>query len=1430
MKASPKNGAKKQSKTQTKNGLSSSGSASNIAGAAPPNAMDNLFQTVFAVEPLPGVGAYPTSSNKAAGQKAASGQGIASQLRQPPVTEAQRKWRVKLEALDDSQARATAVGEPSLVHLSCGHKRKPGYLDRLPPLSVLLDERGVDYARSNADRDVQLPLEAFEDTTMCTRRPEEWHTLMRDPVTMKPTPLACTVLRLQGDGSGRWESASALSWEPDSQRFAIRWSSGAEERAINLHVLFEGDDPVLFADRLAKAMKQRRYAHSLLKYHFFIDSMPEDNSRKIGKESVDRMANTAKDRIWDVQSEFAEKLERKLESLVDEAQKEYRRVQNLITFEKVQTQVVGGQNGLGGVLGDLQLPPPPAPKEVPYLAVKVLPSWNPSMGPPDPTLPRDFRQAFEWFCKDSLLIRPEVCGALQVTRGMCLDLLTECVFETAFNQPMRLQDFIERQEAATTRLRGRLGMWVNTIRMQITTKLQQATVKWYHLHETNIDNYRASRLRCLLVTARLMMSNAILLLAEDNLEQYVAAVEALVPLRLEFPEGSGSLKQAVNIVRDAKAESGERNLEPLFKQTLFKLEVLIKAPEDEPPPPPPPPADEKKAKKGDKNKKEEAEAPPPEPPKPKSPFAYTTKPEDFQNAIQAAFDRGAMAFMDVHSVESVLLPHLIRDERLDPNFTSNDNWVKALKHRGDNLCTVHEPWLEQVLMTLKEFEDVVKLDPQEEAKKMAENENVDPKEVRSIIEKRLQRAKEVMAGLPDDREPVPVGFYRIDLSSIRVQMNEKLELAAQLMLQVLADQLDSQITNATDAFSDMFKQLKQEVSNIEELSDSRDYLKSIPGELAKLQGGINDAMSLVDMVEDLRHVLPAEILDSRWRMFGAPGDVKKEVRRVEEYLEKQHKEFKGKQENDQQVFEKRLQDLEATIESFGTFDDLSQVKEVAEKTASTTKEIEECKDMVRLFNSREVLFERDPTDYSALGSMVKTFEPYANLWKTAGDWVKNRESWLHGNFEEINQRYAENEVTGGIRVLFKTIRALKEDEDKKAIVSIAEKIKTELEEFKPYLPLIIGLRNDGIRERHWEQISAKCGVHVGPDMEGGLTLQRMLDVGLLNFSQEVAEVGDRAGKEFQLEKALRTMKAAWEDLRFDLAEKYRKTNTYILKGEGEAMVLLDEHIVMTQAMMFSLFKGPFEEEIDEWNSRLLRVSETLDEWLKCQRAWMYLQPIFDSDDIMKQLPTEGKRFKHVDATWRQELNAARENPKIIECCAVEGLNDKWRECNVYLDMVQKGLEDYLETKRNAFARFYFLSNDELLEILSQSKDPTRVQPFLSKVFEAVSKITFTQDLEITEMRSPENEIIPFVNPIVTHGKNVETWMSEVEDGMRTAIRNVMEIGVTSYNTMERVDWVVENAAQITLNASQVLWTSEVEAAFEAGAVADEAKKMHESDQ
>lgn len=62
-----------------------------------------------------------------------------------------------------------------------------------------------------------------------------------------------------------------------------------------------------------------------------------------------------------------------------------------------------------------------------------------------------------------------------------------------------------------------------------------------------------------------------------------------------------------------------------------------------------------------------------------------------------------------------------------------------------------------------------------------------------------------------------------------------------------------------------------------------------------------------------------------------------------------------------------------------------------------------------------------------------------------------------------------------------------------------------------------------------------------------------------------------------------------------------------------------------------------------------------------------------------------------------------------QVCNSQKLLDSFIEANKLLESVQKGLADYLETKRLAFARFFFLSNDELLQILSQTKNPLAVQ-------------------------------------------------------------------------------------------------------------------------
>ncbi len=71
-------------------------------------------------------------------------------------------------------------------------------------------------------------------------------------------------------------------------------------------------------------------------------------------------------------------------------------------------------------------------------------------------------------------------------------------------------------------------------------------------------------------------------------------------------------------------------------------------------------------------------------------------------------------------------------------------------------------------------------------------------------------------------------------------------------------------------------------------------------------------------------------------------------------------------------------------------------------------------------------------------------------------------------------------------------------------------------------------------------------------------------------------------------------------------------------------------------------------DVDKVSQSLRLFSDTLEEWLECQKKWLYLENIFMAPDIQRQLPNETKMFATVDRQFKSILRITRDHPAALQ--------------------------------------------------------------------------------------------------------------------------------------------------------------------------------------
>ncbi len=463
----------------------------------------------------------------------------------------------------------------------------------------------------------------------------------------------------------------------------------------------------------------------------------------------------------------------------------------------------------------------------------------------------------------------------------------------------------------------------------------------------------------------------------------------------------------------------------------------------------------------------------------------------------------------------------------------------------------------------------------------------------------------------------------------------------------------------------------------------------------------------------------------------------------------------------------------------------------------------------------QTVFGQQVERYPLLEEVVADINLKRGMWEALNDITTVTESWKSTLIEDMPVKEWDATVQKWFKIATRADREL-------ASNPVAPKLKAIAGTWKDLIPSCGDLKNPALQDRHWEKLEQIIGFKIKRDPEGGnnedaLTLGYLLNKNIMMFREDIQRISTEATQEAVLEEMLGKIKSVWNHAEFTLNPFKEQKDVFILAGIDEIQALLDDSMVSMGTILSSRFVKGIRPEVETMEGKLKSLQNVLDEWLNVQKNWMYLEPIFSAPDIQRQLPTEAKMFLDIDKGLKNLMKKVSENANCMRIGTQNGQAEIFESWNLKLEDIQKQLEDYLEFKRMAFPRFYFLSNDELLEILAQTRNVQAVQPHMMKCFDAIKSLDFGNQhkmspvkvfdeasVDIYGMISPESEYVTLGKNLKARGE-VENWLSAVEKRMVESLRQLAKDAVIDYNGKERHVWVMDHAGQNIILCSQIFW-------------------------
>ncbi|KAM8760834.1 dynein axonemal heavy chain 2-like [Acanthopagrus schlegelii] len=651
-----------------------------------------------------------------------------------------------------------------------------------------------------------------------------------------------------------------------------------------------------------------------------------------------------------------------------------------------------------------------------------------------------------------------------------------------------------------------------------------------------------------------------------------------------------------------------------------------------------------------------------------------------------------------------------------------------------------------------------------------------------------------------------IGFVMLDCSKLKSSLVQHCSDWQTKLTQLLSHIASTRLKELHASMEDNGNRLKPHPQTLAELGESLKLLETLQGDLPRTKALIpliHDQFAVldkydIDVEQDVQKM--REMLNERWVWFQQllfDSDI---------MLQKQKVKFKDSFILSAKELKKKSHDAFTDFNRTGPFSSHLSTSYALEEIAGHRMQLEALKQEECTILQGLEFFKIEWTPSKTIQMLEKDIDHLQQVWEITQNWNANWDVWKGGQFATLQTEGMERAVQDMFKKIVELHRDLKDKN-----WEIVDFSKNKIDQFKQIIPLIADLRNPAIRDRHWMQIYEELSCYFDPT-SSEFTLEKIIFLGLDKYAGKICEISGAASNELSIEKGLEGMTTTWAETFLDIVP-YEAKGHYWLRSTEEVFQALEDNQVILSTMKASQFVKAFEQEVDCWERQLSEVREVIEMILSLQHQWISLKNIFQDKDICEQLPHECKEFEDTSSSWKATMGRLQKDNNALQGTHHPSLLEELAHMSTKLEEIQRALDIYLETKRQIFSRFCFLSNDELVEILGQSKNPKAMQPHLKKCFDNIKSLRIEEVVTTPialGMFSADGEYIDF-NEQVMLDRSVEVWLCDVEENMRDTLKTQLKncLSALKKTSGQRDKWVKAWPGQTLITASQIQWTSDV---------------------